>query len=505
MENQVDIDDLSSEDLIHFLRHLGVSPVVVNIILSGLDTSRSTFCKLLGNPFFYRRSQHTLYTNHLADTRQHKAAMLGLPVEVLERVVSFSDPREVITLRSTCKILEKAAINSFIDHFVKCRRHAVTIHSLKTLIEITSHPYFANFVKKIILDTTFPFKKVEGVCLNAIDEPLNYKGFRFLVWTALYRLKRQSNHITLGVTDSNGSCFGLKELLSRPTEHLFKQERHDTFLVLREFATDKEINLNIKGFDLDLAENRGESREDSEALKFASTFGGHISTLSNDVALNIWVDMLLERRNDFGLIWDPESKILDVEGIDVWQGPGSITSGLFHGMTWPSAAGIKHLVLSHCDVDDDTDFVRFMDLIRACIETPETIKLQDIDILDYSRWSLVLHALSHASRRQNLELDYLDRVIHADINSVQQRAAIEQITSWRGSGEEALSELASLTALVKADEDKWEAIDDQDPSKWQRFSPGRNKVVDKENQMLTSLDGDSGNVSRDSDNIGADN
>jgi hypothetical protein len=297
MENQVDIDDISSEDIIPFLRRLGVSPVVVNIIFSALDTSRSTPCKLLGNHFFYRHSQHTSYTNHLVDIRQHKASMLSLPVEALERVVSFSDPKEVKTLRSTCRKLEEAAINSFIDHSVRCRHHAITIYSLKTLIEITTHPYFVKFVKKIILDTTFPFKKLGDVYLSAIDEPLNYEGFHFLVWTALYRLKMQSNHVTLGVTDFNESCFGFKELLSRPTAHLFKQERHDTFQMLRDFATEKEINLNINGFDLDLSENRGASREDSEALKFVSTFGGRVSTLSSDVALNIWINMLPERRS----------------------------------------------------------------------------------------------------------------------------------------------------------------------------------------------------------------
>jgi hypothetical protein len=433
--------------------------------------------------------------------------MLSLPVEVMERVVSFSDPREVITLRSTCKILEKAAINSFIDHFIKCRRHAIPIHSLRTLIEITTHPYFAKFVSKIVLDTTFPFKKVEGVYLDAIDEPLNYKSFRFLVWTALYRLKMHSNHITLGVTDSNGSCFGLKELLSRPTAHLFKQERHDTFLMLREFATDKEIDLNINGFDLDLSESLGTSREGLEALKFVTTAGGHFSTLSSDATLNIWINMLPDKRSDFRLIWDPESKSLYIEGIDMWQGHISMISGLFHGMTWPSTAGIKHLALKQCCVDDDTDSVVFVDLIRACIGTLEKIKLCGIVILDDSRWSLVLHELARASNLQKVELNQLEREVYADDDSVGEfpyRAIIEQVHSWCGSGDECLSELASLTALVKADEDKWEAMDDQDPSKWEWFSPGRNKVVDEVNQTLASLDGGSGNVSQNSDDHGAD-
>jgi hypothetical protein len=94
MENQVDTKDLSSEDIMHFLHHLRVSPVVINIILSGLDTSRSTLCKLLGNPFFHRRSQHTSYTNLVADIRERKASMLSLP--------------EVSEYLTTCRLLPRA-------------------------------------------------------------------------------------------------------------------------------------------------------------------------------------------------------------------------------------------------------------------------------------------------------------------------------------------------------------------------------------------------------------
>jgi hypothetical protein len=59
----------------------------------------------------------------------------------------------------------------------------------------------------------------------------------------------------------------------------------------------------------------------------------------------------------------------------------------------------------------------------------------------------------------------VERVVHVDVNSVEERAMIEQVHSRCGSGDECLSKLASLTALVKAVEDKWEAIDDQDSSK----------------------------------------
>jgi hypothetical protein len=48
--------------------------------------------------------------------------------------------------------------------------------------------------------------------------------------------------------------------------------------VLRHFSADGSINLNIKGFDLDLVEERG-SREHSDASKFATAVADHFSTL----------------------------------------------------------------------------------------------------------------------------------------------------------------------------------------------------------------------------------
>jgi hypothetical protein len=48
--------------------------------------------------------------------------------------------------------------------------------------------------------------------------------------------------------------------------------------VLRHFSADESINLNIKGFDLDLVEERG-SREHSDASKFATAVADHFSTL----------------------------------------------------------------------------------------------------------------------------------------------------------------------------------------------------------------------------------
>jgi hypothetical protein len=52
-------------------------------------------------------------------------------------MVSFCGPKDVAALRSTCKKLQEAATKSFIDHVVKGRRHAIKIHSLETMIEIT--------------------------------------------------------------------------------------------------------------------------------------------------------------------------------------------------------------------------------------------------------------------------------------------------------------------------------------------------------------------------------
>jgi hypothetical protein len=406
-------------------------------------------------------------------------AILDLSVEVLERVVSFVDPQGVIASRSTCKQLEKAAVRSFIHHFIKHRHHVISNQSLEALVKITAHAYFGRFVNTIVLDTLFPFVRVGDVYMNATDESLTRRRFRLLVFTALSHLKVYGNPITLGVSDYNISTNALR---SRPGAPPLEHRRYEIFFVLRHFAADESINLNIKGFDLDLVEER-RSGERSDASKFATAVASHFSTLSNLTSLRIYIDRLPEgKMDDFLLVWDPELRSLEVEGIDEWQGPESMTSGLFKDMTWPSSAGIKHLILSDCRCDEDTDFIQLMDLIRSCIGTLETIKLQKIVIIDNSRWSLVLHQLAQAPHLKSFELTYLERDIFADINSVEQRATIKHIDSWCGSGDETLSELVKLTAIVKADEDKWESMDDEDSSKWEYFRRGRNKHFESVNR-----------------------
>jgi hypothetical protein len=178
-----------------------------------------------------------------------------------------------------------------------------------------------------------------------------------------------------------------------------------------------------------------------------------------------------------------------VEGLDKWHGPRSMTSRLFKDMIWPSTAMIKDLTLSECNIIENTDLIQFTDLMRTCLRTLERVKLSGVAIGNDSKWSLLLRQLSRAPHLVFFELDTLIRNTTARINSVAQRASVQHVNSWYGSGDETSSELADLAAIVKSDEDKWESMDDADPRKWSVYTKGRNRYINKVNQTNADLFG----------------
>jgi len=440
------------------------------------------------SPLMHR--QPASYTNQSPDICQRKANMLDLAVEVLERVDSLVGPQEVIALRSTCKKLEEAATNSFIDHFVRCRRHAITVQSLKALIEVTAHPCFGKFVDKIILDTTFPFREIGDELLVVVDERLTHDDFYSFVYKALSTLKVHGKPTILGLTDRNPASFGMKELLSRPTAHHFPQERDGVFSVLRHIAERDELNLKISGFDLELVGTQRPHPMGLDALAFASGVGQYVARVSTLTSFSMKVAMPPDS-SDVGIICDLKRKTLVMSGIDMWHGPRSILFGLFFQTYWPWTTRLKDMTLFECDVVSFSESILFTAFLHICLITLETIKLSSITIERDLKWNDVLQWLAKAPHLKSFEFSTLTRNIDRTVSSVPRRASIQHIDEWCGSGDEISAELLDLSSIVKADEDAWESIDFGEPRKWAVYTNGRNKQLGKVTEpMLFSADAD---------------
>jgi hypothetical protein len=469
----------------------GLAAGLIKTVVRGIITPHTIPRELLENASFLAHSQHVAYSNSLSDIVQHKTVMLDLPVEILERVASFVGPQEVIALRSTSKKLEEATNSSFIHHFVRCRRHAISDRSLRALCEISAHPYFARFVEKVILDTTYPFKQVKGKYLDGAGQPFTYWIFCTTLSSALSRLSVHGTPIVLGVTDRNPLSFGIRELLSRPESHLFKQERIKIFSILCGLAENKRVDLKISGWDLELKEDHGPHQMSTRARIFASTCGGLASKEPTLRSLSIRLNMPPDTRGKSRLIWEPKGRSLQVVGINKWQGRGSMTSGLFESMTWPLAAKIRDLTLSDCILDDG-DFFQFADLIRTCLKTLEKIKLSRIIIKNNSRWSLVLQQLARAPNLKEFTLELLTLEVNTRANLVARSATIVHIVDWCDSGDQISAELDNIAAIVRADEQTWESIDNEDSSKWAYHFFARIKQLHKNSKpRLTSANDES--------------
>lgn len=142
-----------------------------------------------------------------------------------------------------------------------------------------------------------------------------------------------------------------------------------------------------------------------------------------------------------------------------------MTSRLFESMTWPLAAKVRELTLSECILDDG-DFFQFADLIRTCLKTLEKIKLSRIIIKNNSRWSLVLQQLARAPRLKEFTLELLTLEVNIRAHLVARSATMVHIVDWCDSGDQTSAELDNIAAFVRADEQTWESINNEDPSKW---------------------------------------
>ncbi|KAG9849959.1 hypothetical protein KCU98_g4674, partial [Aureobasidium melanogenum] len=345
--------------------------------------------------------------------------ILDLPLEVLERVVSFVDARDLIALRSTCKKLEKAATSSFAHQFIKCRRHVLSTHSLKALVDIAAHPYFGKFVEAVILDTTCSLEYIESAITDKTpDGSLSYSDSYSALNDVLGYLSIHGNLKTLGVTDRNSTSFDVE--------------------------------------------------------CFASTALGLRKGLSPSTSLKFKVSMT--NMNDLGLIWDHKRKTLELSGLTLWSSasPDNMLFGLLNNMTSLSTANITELTLSGCRVMNH-DYRKLMELLHACSRTLERVKLSGIVIEDDSTWSQVLQLLARAPDLMEFKMATLSRKVYRPAGYKWRNALIVQIDEWFGNGENVSAELVQLAATVEADELAWESLPNTE--KWTYHMTGRKKTL----------------------------
>jgi hypothetical protein len=77
------------------------------------------------------------------------AIMLSLPTETLVKVFESVEPKDLKSLRITCKRFEGAATPLFAEQYFVDRRRVMTMESIKALEDIVLHQYFGNFVQSI--------------------------------------------------------------------------------------------------------------------------------------------------------------------------------------------------------------------------------------------------------------------------------------------------------------------------------------------------------------------
>lgn len=393
-------------------------------------------------------------------------------------MVSLLDRKDIIALRLTCKKLEKAAANSFASHFIKCRRHVLSTHSLKTLAEIAAHPYFGMFIEAIILDTTRSleyiksFKSFQSLKTDrTADGSLTYFDSYSALKEVLDNLSMHGNLNTLGVTDRNPTSFGIQELLSRPTAHIYKQERSHVLSTLRYIA--KGANFNISQLDVDSVQARGSDSRGLDVCDFSNTTFDFAKGLLPSTSFKFKVAMT--NMDDFGMIWDHKRRSLEISGLTQWSSadPENMLFSLFYNVTSLSTANITELTLSGCRVED-FDYSKLMELFHICSKTLKRVRLSGLVIEGDSTWSPVLRLLAQAPHLMKFEMATLSRQVHGFFNLDRRTAVIVNVDEWFGHGDQVSAELKDLAVALEADDFAWESLNNAE--KWTYHMVGRSKT-----------------------------
>jgi hypothetical protein len=100
-------------------------------------------CKKLRRLILTRTRKSTSYVSFVM------AIMLSLPTETLVKVFESVEPKDLKSLRITCKRFEGAATPLFAEQYFVDRRRVMTMESIKALEDIVLHQYFGNFVQSI--------------------------------------------------------------------------------------------------------------------------------------------------------------------------------------------------------------------------------------------------------------------------------------------------------------------------------------------------------------------
>ncbi|THZ80569.1 hypothetical protein D6C84_07331 [Aureobasidium pullulans] len=173
------------------------------------------------------------------------ATLLSLPPEVLTLI--FTNPSDLVAIRSVCKKFCKAADRAFALEFISTRDHVALPYSINALVAISAHSFFGPFVKTIRMnafralttikspDKTPSKPKSASPKSGKIDQSIktdqsdkndhvrtHKRFFADLVYRKLMvqvfgNIKQHGNSINIEVHDSGvaGSClnsFGLRRL-----------------------------------------------------------------------------------------------------------------------------------------------------------------------------------------------------------------------------------------------------------------------------------------------------
>jgi hypothetical protein len=156
------------------------------------------------------------FLKDLAKTKKSNAAkpsLLTLPTEIIDKIFSFVDNPDLISLRLVSRSVCAIANRPFAVKNFASSHHVVSRESFETLLAVSAHSFFGAYIKSIMIS---PYRKVldrldpQDPDEDAIVDDLFVKtrGFSELMPKILANVRRHSGSVTIGILEVYGYWAG---------------------------------------------------------------------------------------------------------------------------------------------------------------------------------------------------------------------------------------------------------------------------------------------------------
>lgn len=178
-------------------------------------------------------------TNAMTSSSPARATLSTLPTEMLDTLFWLVDRSDLVNLRLVCKIVSAVASRPFAIRNFGISYHAVTQHSIETLLAVSAHKIFGAHIHTILIDPSRAILECSGDTGMVVEDSFVASGkFSVLMRQIFANLRGHSESVAIGIVQQHPDSSYLMPLLHilDPTASQLSGQRCHGARALREVS-----------------------------------------------------------------------------------------------------------------------------------------------------------------------------------------------------------------------------------------------------------------------------